>query len=365
MKEIRKIIEAYDCTDFSQEKLALASVVNVEESSYRRIGARMLVSSSGRWVGGISGGCLEGDALKRAQNAIYKGQSSTVTYDTMDDDSNEIGVGLGCNGKLEVLFTPIDHLDSDNAIEKLRKISIHNKACLLLKVIESDDEPTFLAKAIILDLASEEIDFCHIDQNNLLDTIKETRILRRPQIVECINSIGQKLTILLEYIRPELKLYVVGDNYDVLAFIGIAKELGWQITLIGRKKKMSKYLFETAKDVYEYEEVDKLHFDEYSAVVLMSHDYEWDKRILPIILHKSPPYIGMLGPKKRMAKMNEELEDFNLAELQHFHSPVGLDIGAESPEEIALSIAAEIVAVFRKREGGLLKLRQGAIHERI
>jgi len=93
LKEIRNIIAKYDATDHSTEKLALASVVNVEESSYRRIGARMLVSSNGQWIGGISGGCLEGDALKRSQKAIFKNESSRVVYDTMDDDKNQIGVG--------------------------------------------------------------------------------------------------------------------------------------------------------------------------------------------------------------------------------------------------------------------------------
>jgi len=102
VKEIRQIIEKYESTDHNVEKVAIATVVNVEESSYRRIGARMLVSSSGQWIGGISGGCLEGDALRRSQTAIYNDQPSSVVYDTMEDDANQIGVGLGCNGRIEV-----------------------------------------------------------------------------------------------------------------------------------------------------------------------------------------------------------------------------------------------------------------------
>jgi len=107
----------------------------------------------------------------------------------------------------------------------------------------------------------------------------------------------------------------------------------------------------------------KIH--DYTAVVLMSHDYNWDKTLLPIFLKKNPPYIGMLGPKKRMQKMQTELPDYDLESLVNLHSPVGLDIGAESPEEIALSIAAEIVATFRGRDGASLKFRKGAIHERV
>ena len=121
MKEIRNIIQRYESAA-TNEQLALASVVHVEESSYRRIGARMLVSSNGEWIGGISGGCLEGDALKRSQKAIFSNRPSTVVYDTMDDDRNQIGVGLGCNGRIEVLFTPIDPEDPDNEIEQWHPI---------------------------------------------------------------------------------------------------------------------------------------------------------------------------------------------------------------------------------------------------
>ena len=136
MKEIRNIIAFYDATDHKKEKLALAAVVNVEASSYRRIGARMLVSSNGQSVGGISGGCLEGDALKRSQKAIFSNRPSTIVYDTMDDDENEIGIGLGCNGRIEVLFMPINPEDKNNPIEQLREVAAAKSPSILLKVVD-------------------------------------------------------------------------------------------------------------------------------------------------------------------------------------------------------------------------------------
>ena len=132
MKEIRRILKEYDQIDFSTEKVALASVVNVEESSYRRIGARMLVRSNGMWTGGISGGCLERDALKRSQMAIFKNETTRVVYDTMDDDENQIGIGLGCNGRIEVVFTPIDKENPNNELEQLRGILEADKPALML-----------------------------------------------------------------------------------------------------------------------------------------------------------------------------------------------------------------------------------------
>src|SRR5271168_3502915 len=120
MKEIKAIINAYDQLDKSATNAALVTVVRVEGSSYRRTGARMLVTDDGVWVGGISGGCLEGDALKRARLAIAKAEPSLVTYDTTDDDAYQIGVGLGCNGIIDVLFTPLQFHDKNNPVEVLK-----------------------------------------------------------------------------------------------------------------------------------------------------------------------------------------------------------------------------------------------------
>ena len=362
MKEIRKIIADYDALDHNKEKVALASVVNVEASSYRRIGARMLVRSSGIWTGGISGGCLEGDALKRSQVAIFKNTASKVVYDTMDDDQNQIGVGLGCNGRIEVLFRPIDPADMSNEIEQLRKIVASDTPSMMLKIIDADENEEILGKSYLVENNSDSIDFQGIAQEQLKQWISETKANRKPRIVVCKTNSGVSLKLLIEFIKPETRLIIVGYNYDVNAFAGIAKELGWEIHVVGRAKKLSKSLFNLTKQVLEFEEAEQIKVHDYTAVVLMSHDYNWDKTLLPIFLKKKPTYIGMLGPKKRMQKMQDELPHYDLESLVNFHSPVGLDIGAESPEEIALSIAAEIIATFRERGGASLKFRKGAIH---
>ena len=116
MKEIKAIIKAYNELDKATQQAALATVVRVEGSSYRRTGARMLVMDNGTWIGGISGGCLEGDALKRARLAINSSRPTLITYDTSEDDPHQIGVGLGCNGIIDVLFCPLDFDDPQNQI---------------------------------------------------------------------------------------------------------------------------------------------------------------------------------------------------------------------------------------------------------
>ncbi len=359
MKEIRNIIIQYDNIDHATEKVALASVVNVEESSYRRIGARMLVRSSGIWTGGISGGCLEGDALKRSLKAIFNNTPSKVVYDTMEDDNNQIGVGLGCNGKIEVLFTPIDPSDPHNEIEILRSIKDTEHPQILIKAIEGEDH---LGKSLLVHPGQNLEGFCGISSTDLEECLNEVRELRKPKIYSFDNS-ETSVKILVEFIRPETKLIIVGDNYDIRAMLGIATELGWNCIVVGKSKKLSKEIYKKASKVLEYEDGHQLVVNDYTAIILMSHDYNHDKNLLPVFIEKKPAYIGMLGPKKRFVKMKKELalKDTDLASL---YTPTGLEIGAESPEEIALSIASEIIAAFRNKRGGFLREKEGTIHDR-
>lgn len=362
MKEIRKIIAVYDQIDWSKEKVALASVVNVEESSYRRIGARMLVQSNGIWTGGISGGCLEGDALRRSQQAIFKGKSSKVVYDTMEDDDNQIGVGLGCNGRIEVLFTPIDPTDSANEIELLKTITAAESPSVMVKIIDAPADSGLLGQRTLLTVQSLN-GFCGIENSQLEAMINEVTGLRKSKVFQT-DAGTHAVKVLVEFIRPETRLIIVGDNYDVGAMLGIGEELGWESYLVGRSKKMTREMFQLARKVVEYEEADSLPVNDYTAVLLMSHDYNWDKTVLPIFARKKPGYMGMLGPKKRYLKMRDDLTGLHLDDLPFLHSPSGLEIGAESPNEIALSIAAEVVAVMRNKPGGFLKFKEGTIHER-
>lgn len=368
MKEIEKIVQRYRQINWENERIALGIVVNVEGSSYRRIGARMLVSSNGQWIGGISGGCLEGDALKRAQISIMKNEPSIVVYDTTEDDPHQIGVGLGCNGRIEVLLTPIDHLDTNNQLEFLEQIIHQRTSTILLQILNVKGgnnalRGTFFTQNTLSDLSNQ----LQVDLSDIQNKIQRVFYKRKSKVFTLTNTLGHEYEILFEFIRPKIKLVCIGDNYDVNAFMGIATELGWEIHVAGKQRKLSKIVYQAAKKVYSLEEAKDIQMDEYTAVVLMSHDFKTDLKLLKEYIQREIPYIGLLGPKKRMHKMQDELNkeniDTNLEELTHLYSPVGLDIGAESPEEIALAIAAEIIAVFRKRNGNFLKQRQGAIHE--
>ena len=364
MLEIRNIVKAYDALDLSQVQVALASVVHVEESSYRRIGARMLVTSTGQWIGGISGGCLEGHALKKAQAAIFNNQSSLVTYDTMDDDANEIGVGLGCNGRIQVLFTPINPKDLENEIEQLRAILLADRPSLYLKVIGAEEESLILGLNKVIKLNEDKIDFAQINQEQINEAVDLTIFNKKSKTFELKSTVYGSLNVLVEYIRPEIKLVIVGDNYDINAMMSIANQLGWHVDVVGSTKKLLKSVYENARTVFPYEQVSEISVHDYTAIVLMAHDYNWDKKMLDYFIAERPSYLGMLGPRKRFDKMKSELPHIDFNAIDFIHSPTGLEIGAESPQEIALSVIAEIVASFRDKPGGFLRDKQGSIHDR-
>lgn len=359
MKEIRTILKQYDSIDQNKEKVALASVVQVEASAYRRIGARMLVQSSGIWTGGISGGCLEGDALRRSQKAIFENKVATVVYDTMEDDNHQIGVGLGCNGRIEVLLSPIDHADPNNEIEILRRIKDDTKANLILKVVEHSDA-SLKGKVHLVEDNVDLLKIPGIDEKELATNLAEVRSRRKAKLY----SFGEdeEIKILIEFLRPETHLVIAGDNYDIYAMLGIATQLGWRSTVLGKAKKLTKQVYQDAKQVLDYSEIDKVEINEYTAIILMSHDYNHDLALVEKLMDSNAAYMGILGPKKRFEKLDGDIEK-DLSALSFIHSPTGLEIGAESPEEIALSICAEIVAKMRDKVGGSLHLRKKPIHD--
>lgn len=374
MKEIRKIVARYDLLDHGREKSALATVVSVEQSSYRRIGARMLVTERGTYVGGISGGCLEGDALRRARTAILKGKPSMVTYDTLEEDDHQIGVGLGCNGKIEVLFTPLDPTDPQNPVAVLRSCLEKREPTILAQVVgEANQYPAALNGRLYaqqqLPLLAADYGFA---MERLLASAAKVGQLQKSRMFTLRQTTksdkqekSRECQVLFEFLRPALKLTIVGDNYDIEPFFGLCQELGWGLQLVGLQRKFSKAAFAAAQGVYAYTELATLQPDAYTAVLVMSHDYHKDLLALQHFLPLEPPYLGLLGPRKRMLKLHAELvsDGLDLQNYPHLYAPTGLDIGAESPEEIAAAIVAEIIAVFRNRSGGKLRERVGSIHE--
>ncbi|MDQ1088251.1 MULTISPECIES: XdhC family protein [unclassified Siphonobacter] len=362
MKEIKSIIEHYLKIDFSTTRAALATVVRVEGSSYRRVGARMLVTEDGQWIGGISGGCLEGDALKRARLAMSTGKASMVTYDTTDDDPYQIGVGLGCNGIIDVLLSPLDPNDTHNAVLQLQPLVFRRQPSVVITVIDSVlDE---LPKGSVHRFESQENFEFPIARKEVMDCI-HTCLTNEKSALQTLTGDFGSITLLLEIIPPPIHLFIHGGNYDIFPLVRQAKELGWLSTVFCNPQKINKSLFDWADHVVQKHT--EIKPDDYTAVVLMAHDLETDfQNYQRYITATQVPYIGLLGPRKRFEKMIQRLDDEGITlsteQFQRTYSPAGLDTGAATPEEIDLSILAEIRTVFSHREGGQLRKRKTPIY---
>ncbi len=371
-KEIRDIIAAFKEAQTHGRQTALATVVHVEGSSYRSSGARMLVEDNGKMTGAISGGCLEGDALKKALLAINQQQNKFVTYDTLHEDDVEFGVQLGCNGIVHILFEPIDAAQSNNPIALLEKCFSKRADAVLVTLFSLNN------------YYGNQPGTCAFFDGNHFNSVIESKTLEDKIRTDAMIVLATKssqlkqydefeLTGFIELIEPPVSLIISGAGNDALPLVEMATILGWQITVVdGRSTHASVKRFPKVHKIIvgkPAEVTRQLSIDERSVVVLMTHNYNYDYEMLKLLLQQQPcRYIGSLGPKKKLERMMVELKEQGITipeeQLSMIYGPTGLDIGAEAPEEIALSIIAEIRAVLAERKAGFLRNKPGGIHVR-
>ncbi len=367
MKEFSSIVSEYSKIDFTQRRAALATVVKVRGSSYRSPGARMLITDDGKWVGSISGGCLEGDALRKARQVMSSNGPMTVTYDTREESNQNLGIGLGCNGVIDVLIEPINHDSDNNPVNKFKEIISINEPVAIATIFSSSDT-NLIGKKIIIPSAIETNDPVTKAVKSDLELLFETK---RSE-AKTYQTGSDVFEAFIELIQPTVSLIIFGGGFDARPVSHLAKSLGWDVTVTDECVAHIAPIFFPGADnlsLCQRQFIDRdFSITPYTACVLMSHNYEYDRDVLRKLLQTETPYIGILGPRKRFDKMLDEFAKENIilrGEDHHrVHSPIGLDIGAEAPDEIAVSIIAEIQGKFSNRSGGFLKYRSGPIHHR-
>lgn len=368
MKEFKAIIDAYRAFDFSKQMAALATVVKVSGSSYRSPGARMLITDNGKWVGSISGGCLEGDALRKARQVMHTREPITVTYDTREESNQNLGIGLGCNGVIDVLIEPVVP-DGHNPIQLFEELTTKNEPRLIATVFHG----SMIAEKVIM--APDGSLMSWLPDHELTDRIKSDLLLvyeRRKTETRKYESAAYDVEVFLELVAPNIKLMIFGAGFDARPVSQFAKMLGWDVEVTDECVAHIAPVFFPDADklsLCDRKFIDRdFQITPYTACVLMSHNYEYDRDVLKKLLDSQTPYIGILGPRKRFDKMLSEFKEDGIElgsdRMDTIHSPIGLDIGAETPDEIALSIVSEIKSRFSSRSGGFLKYRRGPIHLR-
>lgn len=379
MKEIKDILQAYDQAERDGKRSALATVVHVEGSSYRRPGARMLVTEDGRLTGAISGGCLEGDALQKALLAIHQWQNKLVIYDTTDEDDLRFGVQLGCNGVVHILFEPIDRERPDNAIQLLRELVRERREAVLVTLFSPDRSLVqpgtsllYTADGVRANLSAElrglvlgDVEVAYREKRSCFEVYAGGARLNETGVAAGLNGF-------IEFLPPPPALVIAGAGNDVVPLVEIVTLLGWHVTVVdGRPHHATRERFPKADRVFvaKAKEVPgQLHTDAHTLFVLMTHNYNYDLALLSELLQRDFPYIGLLGPRSKLDRMLGALSAeglcFGEARLAAIHGPVGLDIGAETAQEIAVSIVAEMKAFLTGRHGGALRHTSTPIHGR-
>ena len=383
MNEVRALVEAFDGANVRGERCALATVVSVEGSSYRRPGARMLVCEGGASTGTISAGCLEGDVVEHAKRVIMAGKATLVEYDTASTHEEMIwGLGLGCNGIVRVLVEPLAH-DSLYAEALRRSCEAHDDAPVSVATVYQHT-PSEAATAEGRVQTGARLFINHegeVSSEKLSDRVAvilegEVRELSRggeTSDTRVYDVDGGSVKVFVETLLPPVPLVVFGAGHDALTVVELARQLGWQTEVVdpqARPATRSRFAAADRVTLARPEEVaSRVSITPRTLTLLMSHNYSHDQALLRFLLASPARYIGVMGPRKRTERMLSELaagEDTPRPEeagMARLHSPAGLDIGADAPAEIALSIVAEMRAVLDGRRGGMLRARRGSIHD--
>ena len=364
---------------------ALATLVHVEGSSYRSVGARALALPGGDTIGMISGGCLEGDLLERAGEVLADGHARTVRYDSTAPEDALLGLGLGCNGVVDVLLervAPADAVAGGRYLPRIAAARARGHRSALATVYESAYEaevgarlaiaeaPEAAASAAPCNGADRPVDATPYGHWRAELQAVVTADLRRLLAEGSSRSArydidGAPVRVLLEVIEPPLPLTVCGAGPDAEPLVALAGDLGWAPIVFDHRAA-----FARAERFPAAVQVLTAAREEFAAtvparhgevVVMMTHSYPTDLQYLEQLACRNVRYIGVLGPRRRLQRLVEELGDRAPAgEL--LYGPAGLDIGADSPPEIALSILAEIRTALAGRAGAPLRNRAAPIH---
>lgn len=371
MKELQQIIQAYEVCKMEKQQVALATVVKVDGSAYRRPGARMLVTQEGNLTGAISGGCLEGDALRKAQAVIFQQKSMLVTYDTTDEDDQKFGVGLGCNGIIHVLIEPINFENTENPIELIKAGFADRQTSLLLTLFSVKYSKSEQIGTIYINKGKASFgSLTKIPDEFSSKLNQEIEGFESPQNQIRTYAEFDELSVFFEVLKPTTRILLFGAGNDTIPLAKMADILGFELILIdGRKNLANQARFPSAKQIIQGPAevvIDQIETDLNTVALLMTHNFEYEVIVLEKLLTCMIPYIGILGPKRKTEKLIERLESKGIdVHSDNFYAPVGIEIGAEASEEIALSVLAEIKAVLHKKQPIFLREKLGPIHEKI
>lgn len=349
----------------------VVTVTDVEGSAYRRPGAKMLVGSDGTPIGAVTAGCLEGPVTDSAMAVLSAGEPQREVYDLMDDEDDTWGLGLGCNGIIDVLLEPLDAswdrsldlLDSGESVTMLTVLASEDTSVPVGSRTLVDGDGTALAVPG-RDAVPEEV------REATRETVEYVHGRGKANTVEVTAGTGDEpITVLVDGLEPVTRLLLFGSQSDIHPVCRLASSVGFEVTVHSPRGARDETAFPNADRVetgHPTTIADTVTAPDATCAVVMSHNLLDDRLAVETLIEETTvPYIGLMGPRDRFEKVREGSDVIAGDALDRIATPVGLDLGGGEPIEIALSIVSEALAVSNDRDGGRLKAQKGPIHERI
>ena len=342
---IRRIVEAFEEWRRDSEPMVLATVFETAGSTYSKSGQRVLIRANGDYQGLVSGGCLEGDLAERAREVLKEGNAAAVTYDMRDDADDLFGLGVGCNGMIRVFLQRLAKEAEYEPFASIARLLFSRQTSCVATVVSSNDAALPAGTTLVADA----------DGSTLFSDQDGARLL--PGCAVAIADGSARLeemsgvTALYAPIQPLPNLLVLGAGLDAVPVVSIALELGWRVSVGDHRPS-----YIARKDLTGAERValidptaleSEFELDGFDAVIVMSHHLRTDQEYLGRLAAVDLDYLGVLGPTARKARILDALGARGVTLRHRLHGPVGIDIGADSPESIALSLLAEIHSALK------------------
>jgi xanthine dehydrogenase accessory factor len=347
MRETRQIIQLWQQGRAS----ALVTLVRAEGSSYRQPGARLLLAARGEYAGTISGGCLETEVIRKAEWMVRKG-AVVERYSTMFDDTTDVPFGLGCGGVVDLLVEPADTAECHALMAALAEAVAGEDATVLTWLPR---EGRRLERAVLA--VSGDYTFAS-------DRLTEPELVAARAAVLGRGGVQNVAAgIFVELIAAPQRLFVLGAGDDAKPLVSMAALLGWSVSVVDGRPQLTKpERFPEAEHVVTASRcsIESLGIRANDAVVLMTHSYEQDRELLAAVLPLRPRYLGLLGARHRSSLLVSEVAGmlkWTVAECcARIYAPVGLDLGGDGPEAIALAVIAEVQACCMGKLGASRRL---------
>jgi xanthine dehydrogenase accessory factor len=351
MSELRALTAAVRALREAREPFVSATVWSVNGSGYRKPGARMIATQD-RWrAGSISGGCLERDVTNKGLWWTREQRARSIKFDQSADEKDE-GTGTGCQGIVDALIERHEGAQVADPFLAAERCIRNEEVAVVLTVVRSSTLP--LAARLVLQAGEWHTEYAELRRMFADEASRALATTPLPYVVH-----RDALSVLVECVLPPVHLFVFGTGHDAAPLVAQAKQLGWSVSVWDASPRSSArerfqladhYLTDSVEDA-----VARLSRCVRGAAVVMGHHFARDRDATALLLQSEVPYVGVLGSRLRTQQLLEECQAagviFDEGTRARLHAPVGLPLGAETPAEIALSIAAEVQRTFARWSG--------------